>query len=285
MAKDQRREANPNWRGGRRIDARGYVLVHQPKHPRASSSGYVLEHVLIAEQALGKPLPEGAQVHHVDGDPGNNAPGNLVICQDQAYHKLLHRRQRALEACGHADWLRCWVCKEWDEPANLRVEPRNTCHPACQAKWQRERIGPSEYMGVIRRGNTWRVEVRLTGKTVFAQTFDDEREAARAYDLVLIELALEDDPRRRLNVHHVIEFEPAEVSADAWDDEPWFEIIQPQEAEAELRFVFPARKDVLDPIQPTPVRRIAHVPVHALDECISSVAQPATHQPCSVPSV
>lgn len=54
------------------------------------------EHTLIAEKALGKRLPETAKVHHFDLDPANNAPGNLVVCPDQAYHLLLHRRQREL---------------------------------------------------------------------------------------------------------------------------------------------------------------------------------------------
>lgn len=72
-------------------------------HPRASSSGCVYEHVLIAEDALGRYLPEGAEVHHVDGNPKNNARTNLVICQDKAYHKLLHVRSRVLRAGGNPD--------------------------------------------------------------------------------------------------------------------------------------------------------------------------------------
>ena len=50
------------------------------------------EHVAVAEAALGRTLPPGAEVHHVDGDPTNNAPSNLVICQDHKYHSLLHAR-------------------------------------------------------------------------------------------------------------------------------------------------------------------------------------------------
>lgn len=47
-------------------------------------------HRLRAERALGKPLPPQAVVHHADGSRSDDAP--LVICQDQAYHKLLHVR-------------------------------------------------------------------------------------------------------------------------------------------------------------------------------------------------
>ena len=58
------------------------------------------EHVIIAERVLGKPLPSGAVVHHVDGDTRNNAAANLVICQDAAYHRLLHYRAKVKAAGG-----------------------------------------------------------------------------------------------------------------------------------------------------------------------------------------
>jgi hypothetical protein len=70
-------------------------------HHRADSQGHVLTHILVAESALGKPLPVGAEVHHVDEDTKNNRPSNLVICQDVAYHKLLHVRARIVRAGGN----------------------------------------------------------------------------------------------------------------------------------------------------------------------------------------
>ncbi len=45
-----------------------------------------------AEHALGHPLPPFAVVHHHSYE-GNRS--QLVICQDLAYHALLHRRMRA----------------------------------------------------------------------------------------------------------------------------------------------------------------------------------------------
>lgn len=50
-------------------------------------------HRIRAEHALGRPLPKGVEVHHVDRDPWN-ATARLVICENHAYHMFLHRRMR-----------------------------------------------------------------------------------------------------------------------------------------------------------------------------------------------
>lgn len=93
--------------------------VHYPR------KGNRTLHRVIAERALGHSIPLTAQVHHVNEDKADPSPGNLVLCNDAAYHKLLHLRQRALDACGNANWLRCKMCKQYDEPANLTI-PRRT---------------------------------------------------------------------------------------------------------------------------------------------------------------
>lgn len=57
----------------------------------------VMEHVYKAEQALGKLLPKGAEVHHMNGIKcDNDTPFNLIVCPDRTYHQLLHKRARML---------------------------------------------------------------------------------------------------------------------------------------------------------------------------------------------
>lgn len=68
------------------------------KHVTSTSIEW--EHRLIAAKALGRPLPTKVHVHHWDNNGRNNTNKNLVICQDIAYHKLLHRRQRIKNAGG-----------------------------------------------------------------------------------------------------------------------------------------------------------------------------------------
>ena len=67
-------------------------------------------HRVRAEQALGRPLPPKAVVHHADGSRADHAP--LVICQNQTYHLLLHLLARVRQAGGDpfADRI-CYTCR------------------------------------------------------------------------------------------------------------------------------------------------------------------------------
>jgi hypothetical protein len=77
---------NPAWRGGRVIDADGYVLVKRSDHPRADRHGYVREHRLVMESVLGRYLGPDEIVHHKDGDKQNNAPENLEVFGSNGDH-------------------------------------------------------------------------------------------------------------------------------------------------------------------------------------------------------
>ena len=90
-------------------------------------------HVIVAEQALGKPLPPGAEVHHINGDPADNSPGNLVICPNHEYHMLIHQRERSLNACGDPSFRPCRICGAHDDTKNMRLSGRQFYHTACAA--------------------------------------------------------------------------------------------------------------------------------------------------------
>jgi len=73
---------------------------------RKDNNGYMrigteYVHRLLAELVLGRKLKTKEQVHHVDEDKSNNTNSNLVICPDEAYHKLLHSRQRIVDMGGN----------------------------------------------------------------------------------------------------------------------------------------------------------------------------------------
>lgn len=132
-----------NWRGGMKM-SNGYRLIFLPEHPKANRQGYVNEHVIVAEKALGKFLPDKAVPHHANQIRSDNSSKNIVICEDQAFHNLLHRRMRALKDCGHADWLKCQYCKCYDAPENLTVLINSKGHlrgrhKACHTRVEVER--------------------------------------------------------------------------------------------------------------------------------------------------
>ena len=116
---------SPGWKGGRKVHE-GRILVYEPDHHRAMASGYVFEHLLIAEAALKKPLTRPAVVHHVNERHSDNRNTNLLICQDQGYHLGVHARRRTQLAGGNP-WTEklCGACE--------RVLPRSAFYRSSRA--------------------------------------------------------------------------------------------------------------------------------------------------------
>jgi hypothetical protein len=131
-------DQSPFWKGGRSRHTEGYMRLLMP------DGTYELEHIVIAATVLGRPLPPGVEVHHVNGKRAENAHRNLVICENRAYHRLLHKRQRAVEAGVPAHWLKCWKCKQYDSPQTVLVfgppnQLRAPIHRTCKRELDRER--------------------------------------------------------------------------------------------------------------------------------------------------
>lgn len=89
VAKGRRRLIGPDhplWKGGSLTKA-GYVQVYVDGRRR-------LEHQVVAERKLGRPLRRGEIVHHINGVKADNDPANLEVLTT-GRHVSQHSRQRA----------------------------------------------------------------------------------------------------------------------------------------------------------------------------------------------
>ena len=98
---------------------------------------------LVAEIARKDILPDRAIVHHINGDTLDDRPENLVVCEDNAYHHLLHQREGAYRSTGNAKARKCNLCHQWGIPGDgdLVVYPKRSHikgtgiaqHKSCQS--------------------------------------------------------------------------------------------------------------------------------------------------------
>lgn len=82
-------DRNPNFKGGRYVDDKGYIRVLRPEHPY-SNRGYVYEHRLVIEEALGRYLETWETVHHVNEVKLDNRVENLYLTTVPE-HSSIHR--------------------------------------------------------------------------------------------------------------------------------------------------------------------------------------------------
>ena len=70
---------------GKKRTVAGYIKIYLPEHHRAQKDGYVLEHIVIMEQKIGKRIDRDECVHHINGIKDDNRIENLVVigaCQE-----------------------------------------------------------------------------------------------------------------------------------------------------------------------------------------------------------
>ena len=84
---------------GRTTTSDGYTKVYKPGHPNAQGHGYVMEHIFVMSEALGRPIKPIESVHHIDGNKSNNDLSNLQL------RFQYHGKGQAWEcnACGSND--------------------------------------------------------------------------------------------------------------------------------------------------------------------------------------
>lgn len=90
------REKNNQWKGGKAIEHRGYLLVRISTLPVNEQEwfsdrrhGYIPEHRLIVARRLGRALRSDEYVHHINGIKNDNRDENLEIV-DASLHSHDH---------------------------------------------------------------------------------------------------------------------------------------------------------------------------------------------------
>lgn len=91
---------------------KGYVMRHSRGHPRAKSTCYVFDHILVMERFIERYLEPGETVHHVNGVKDDNRLENLELwCKPQP---------SGIRACDALAWARMIVARYEKLPVQLQ---------------------------------------------------------------------------------------------------------------------------------------------------------------------
>ena len=93
MSEARKGNKRSNWKGGRRKDKNGYILILKPSHPHAHSDGYIHEHRLVMEEILGRYLKPEEVPHHKNEIQGDNRPDNLKLFPSNSKHLSFHKKE------------------------------------------------------------------------------------------------------------------------------------------------------------------------------------------------
>lgn len=79
--------------GHRKKRKDGYIAVYCPDHHMATKDGYVMEHILVMEKAIGRVITRDEVVHHKNKIKDDNRLENLELMTFKE-HARLHMQER-----------------------------------------------------------------------------------------------------------------------------------------------------------------------------------------------
>jgi hypothetical protein len=130
----------------------GYIYARVQSHPRATSTGYVLEHRIIMENHLGRYLSGDELVHHDNEIKNDNRIENLILTT-RSEHSKHHAKPMAVVK------LKCPECKTLFQRDKYQTHlckvkfNWTSCSRSCRAKFSRKlqlgRLSKEEYETAI----------------------------------------------------------------------------------------------------------------------------------------
>ena len=117
-----------------------YRLKYIPGHHLADITGLVAEHILVAEEALGRPLEKGELVHHKDFNKLNPEPTNLLFPISRPQHQKLPEYQARfiIDKGLYKEFLEWWKQEQRNDEDNR--EERELEMKIAKEKNDRERL-------------------------------------------------------------------------------------------------------------------------------------------------
>jgi hypothetical protein len=142
-------ENAPNWKGGRIITSKGYVLIWMPSHPRADSRGYVPEHIVVYENYYKCCILPWASMHHKNGIKTDNRIENLELMPNHSKHMRIHHPAKNYgQICPRCDSKNVGICggiinnkqlfsckdclKNWRVPISWLSDPEKYLPTLCE---------------------------------------------------------------------------------------------------------------------------------------------------------
>lgn len=124
-----KRENHPSWIGGKRINHNGYIEILLPEHHRARKNGYVFEHILFAEEKVGRKLNSDEVVHHKNEIKTDNRPSNLMIMESSKHTKIHSQGRRK------GGIINCTICQTRFYVKPSRLKKAKCCSRQCAGKY------------------------------------------------------------------------------------------------------------------------------------------------------
>jgi hypothetical protein len=111
-------------------------MVRVPEHPRSGQGNYVFEHILVAEELLGRFLTDGETVHHLNGVRDDNRPQNLEL--------WTRPQPSGIRVTDTVVWAR-WILDRYEGVGAPPTTSRTACsQPSRSWRWRESNPRPPE---------------------------------------------------------------------------------------------------------------------------------------------